>query len=125
MPEFLAPGVYIEEVAFRARSIEGVSTSTAGFIGVADRPQLLSGITSFVDFERQAVSGLSVYLSSAVRGFFKNGGTRCFVALIAATDPIETALEALSSQPVSILCCPDEHVFADAARVMTEHCERR
>jgi phage tail sheath protein FI len=125
MPEYLAPGVYIEEVTFRALPIEGVSTSTAGFIGAADGRQLLSGITSFGDFERQAVSGSSDYLSSAVRGFFHNGGTRCFVALIAGTDRVETALEALANEPVSILCCPDEYVFPNAARVMTEHCERR
>jgi len=87
MPEYLAPGVYIEEVTFRARPIEGVSTSTAGFIGAADGPRLLSGITSFVDFEQQAISGSSSYLSSAVRGFFDNGGQRCSVVLIAATDP--------------------------------------
>src|SRR5262245_13228039 len=97
----------------------------AGFIGVADGPRLLRAISSFVDFERQAVSGSSPYLSSAVRGFFDNGGQRCAVALIAATDPVETALEALSSEPVSILCCPDENVFSSAATVMTEHCERR
>src|SRR3712207_8858106 len=33
MPEYLAPGVYVEEVSFRAKSIEGVSTTTTGFIG--------------------------------------------------------------------------------------------
>jgi uncharacterized protein len=33
MPEYLAPGVYVEETSFRARSIEGVSTTTTGFIG--------------------------------------------------------------------------------------------
>ena len=125
MPEYLAPGVYIEEVTFRAHPIEGVSTSTAGFIGAADAPRLLSGITSFADFERQAVSGSSAYLSSAVRGFFDNGGQRCSVALIAATDPVETGLETLASEPVSVLCCPDENVFSNAASLMTEHCERR
>jgi uncharacterized protein len=125
MSEFLAPGVYIEEVAFGAHPIEGVSTSTAGFIGAADGPRLLSGITSFKDFERQAASGSSLYLSSGVRGFFDNGGQRCSVALIAATDPVEAALEALSGEPVSILCCPDENVFSNAASVMAEHCERR
>jgi Bacteriophage tail sheath protein len=124
MSEFLAPGVYIEEVAFGAHPIEGVSTSTAGFIGAADGPRLLSGITSFKDFEH-AASGSSLYLSSAVRGFFDNGGQRCSVVLIAATDPIEGALEALSGEPVSILCCPDENVFSNAANVMAEHCERR
>ncbi len=33
MPEYLAPGVYVEEVSFRAKSIEGLSTTTTGFVG--------------------------------------------------------------------------------------------
>ena len=33
MPEYLAPGVFVEEVSFRAKSIEGVSTTTTGFVG--------------------------------------------------------------------------------------------
>ena len=33
MPEYLAPGVYVEEVSFRAKSIEGVSTTTTAFVG--------------------------------------------------------------------------------------------
>ena len=33
MPEYLAPGVFIVEVPFRLRVIEGVNTSTAGFAG--------------------------------------------------------------------------------------------
>ena len=37
MPEYLAPGVYIEETSFRAKTIEGVSTSTAGFVGLTER----------------------------------------------------------------------------------------
>ena len=55
MPEYLAPGVFIEEVPFRAKSIEGVSTSTAGFIGAARfgpvhlTPDL---VTSLRDFEQ-------------------------------------------------------------------------
>ena len=35
MPEYLAPGVYVEETSFRSKSIEGVSTTTTGFIGPA------------------------------------------------------------------------------------------
>src|SRR5690606_3910104 len=48
MPEYLAPGVYVEEVSFRPKSIEGVSTSVAGFIGptrfgpVGGEPELLT-----------------------------------------------------------------------------------
>ena len=62
MPEYLAPGVYVEEVSFRSKSIEGVPTSTTGFAGLARygpirfpggpstcEPRL---ITSFTEFER-------------------------------------------------------------------------
>jgi phage tail sheath protein FI len=54
MPEYLAPGVYVEEVSFRGKSIEGVSTSVTGFVGstlsgpVGGVPEIL---TSFADFE--------------------------------------------------------------------------
>ena len=37
MPEYLAPGVYVEEVERGSKSIEGVSTSTAGFLGETER----------------------------------------------------------------------------------------
>ena len=30
MPEYLAPGVFVEETSFRAKTIEGVSTTTTG-----------------------------------------------------------------------------------------------
>ena len=33
VPEYLAPGVYVEEVSYRAKSIEGVSTTTNRFVG--------------------------------------------------------------------------------------------
>src|SRR5207249_4207023 len=55
MPEYLAPGVYVEEVSFRSKSIEGVSTTTTGFVGptrygpVAQESDVL---TSLLDFER-------------------------------------------------------------------------
>jgi len=96
MPEYLAPGVYIEETSFRPKSIEGVSTSTAGFVGPArfgpieGAPELL---TSFADFER-IYGGLDPlvfddsedevvnYLAQGVRSFFEEGGKRCYVARI-------------------------------------------
>jgi phage tail sheath protein FI len=34
MPEYLSPGVYVEEVASETKPIAGVSTSTAAFVGV-------------------------------------------------------------------------------------------
>jgi phage tail sheath protein FI len=104
MPEYLAPGVYVEEVSYRAKSIEGVSTSVAGFVGptrygpVGGEPELL---TSFADFERvyggieQLEFELSDgdqrepqhnYMAHAVRAFFDNGGTKLYVTRIYQPD---------------------------------------
>lgn len=96
MAEYLSPGVYVEEFDSGAKPMEGVSTSTAGFIGLAERgpvsglPQL---VTNFSDFHRIYGGYLSEnefgqyrFLSYAVEQFFLNGGSRCFVARIAPED---------------------------------------
>lgn len=93
MPEYLAPGVFVEEVSFRSKSIEGVSTSTTGFVGptrfgpVSGEPEIL---TSFSDFERiygglealefEDGSRMTNYLAHAVRHYFDEGGKRLYVA---------------------------------------------
>lgn len=85
MPEYLTPGVYIEEFEIGAKPIEGVSTSTAAFLGETERgptyPQL---VTSFPEYKRVfgGFFGETKYLPYAVDGFFLNGGKRCFVARI-------------------------------------------
>lgn len=94
MPEYLAPGVYVEETSFRAKSIEGVSTSTTGFVGPTRKGPLTGTpelITSFGDFERiyggfenlQFTGGVAInYIANAVKNYFDNGGSRLFVARV-------------------------------------------
>jgi phage tail sheath protein FI len=85
MPEYLSPGVYIEEFEIGAKPIEGVSTSTAGFLGEAERgPTTPYLVTSWPDYQRKFGSffGADKYLPYAVQGFFANGGQRCFIARI-------------------------------------------
>jgi phage tail sheath protein FI len=96
MPEYLAPGVYVEEVDTGSKPIEGVSTSTSGMVGVTERgpvniPTLVTGIA---DFRRQFggyldrriftsnTSGNIWYLPHAVEGFFNNGGKRLYVVRV-------------------------------------------
>lgn len=96
MPEYLSPGVYIEEFDSGGVPIAGVSTSTAGFIGLAQRGDsegLPEFITSFADFQRKFGSYLSEnqfgdyrFLSYAVEHFFVNGGTRCYVMRVVPED---------------------------------------
>jgi uncharacterized protein len=57
MPPYLSPGVYVEEVPSSIKAIAGVSTSTAGFIGIVpDKISLIAKRkddptqTTFVDF---------------------------------------------------------------------------
>ena len=115
MPEYLAPGVYVEETSFRAKSIEGVGTSTTGFVGVArygpiaGEPELL---TSFSQFERiyggidplayETTEGDSVrrenFLAHAVRAFFDNGGSRLYVARAFSPKGEETSESSNSSE---------------------------
>jgi len=85
MPEYLAPGVYIEEVEMGGKPIEGVSTSTAGFIGVTERgplmPRLMTGLEQYRRLYGEFLPANS-YLPYAVEGFFSNGGKRCFISRI-------------------------------------------
>ena len=82
MPEYLHPGVYIEEIERGPRPIEGVPTSTAAFLGEAERgpikPRL---VTSYKDYQRWFgdVFGADKFLPYAANGFFENGGKRVFI----------------------------------------------
>jgi len=85
MPEYLSPGVYVEEIEIGSKPIEGVSTSTAGFLGEAERgPTTPRLVTSWLQFQRVFGSffGANKYLPYAVQGFFDNGGKRCYIGRI-------------------------------------------
>lgn len=96
MPEYLSPGVYVEEFDSGSVPMEGVGTSTAGMAGLAAKgpvggiPQLVTGIA---DFRRKYGGYLSEnefgdyrYLAYAVEHFFINGGTRAFISRVAPPD---------------------------------------
>ncbi|MCB0258572.1 MAG: phage tail sheath family protein [Calditrichaeota bacterium] len=90
MPEYLSPGVYVEEIELGPRPIEGVSTSTAGFLGETLRgplqPRLMTGLEQY----KRVYGGYTdnSFLTYAVEGFFKNGGQRCFIARITPDDAV-------------------------------------
>ena len=87
MPEYLSPGVYVEEISTGAKPIEGVGTSTAGFLGATERgPEPPRLITSWLEFQRWYGGYVpdKSYLSYAVQGFFDNGGQRCFIGRVAS-----------------------------------------
>src|SRR5689334_18747098 len=82
MATYTYPGVYIQEFA-PGNPIQGVGTSTAAFIGPAPKGDVnvATKLTNWDAFKQQygelPVDGF--YLWYAVRGFFENGGTVCYV----------------------------------------------
>ncbi len=101
MPEYLSPGVYVEEISTGPKPIEGVSTSVAGFLGPTERgPEDIRYITSYLEYTRWYGSHLGVdksYMSYAVQGFFDNGGKRCFVGRIVGAAATEKTVARLAS----------------------------
>jgi uncharacterized protein len=112
MPEYLTPGVYLEETSFRSRSIEGVPTSTFGMAGLTrygplayrlasprvtmvPKPLL---VTSYTEFERafgglDAVGNDTNYLAYAARAFFDNGGRRLYVSRVFPFTMVNNAID--------------------------------
>jgi phage tail sheath protein FI len=98
MPEYLAPGVFVEETSFRSKSIEGVGTSVVALVGPT-RTGPLRGVpevlTSYAEYERifgdaadleigAGGSAVLNYSAHAARAFFDNGGKQLFVARVVA-----------------------------------------
>ncbi len=151
MPKYVVPGIYVQEIPRRIRTISGVSTSTVGFIGELDSgPYSPTVITSYAQFLQ--VFGRSVsrsrgnisntYLPIAVHGFFLNGGARCVIMRVTRRKNRELtladyrgdvsgksrtlrglrALERIAE--ISLLCAPNEHDVAGLSESLVAHCEK-
>ena len=151
MPQYLSPGVYVEEVLSAIKPIAGVGTSTAGFIGLsadivpakmpakpsggnytqaaAKSPQPLNNWAEFKqkfgDFQAE-----NQYLAHAVYGFFNNGGTRCWVNRVTALNDVEGALaqfEAINEIAMVVAPLPpdtDPNALNALQSQVISHCQR-
>jgi phage tail sheath protein FI/enoyl-CoA hydratase/carnithine racemase len=135
-PEFSAPGVYVEEISFRAHSIEGVPTSTAAFIGPthttppATDSAAREPLRSFLEFEQQygglddlqtAQGSGCNYVAHAARVFFDNGGQRLYIGHVSADALAEEYAAALQALPesagISVIAAPGYSARAAAAEI--------
>jgi hypothetical protein len=95
MADYLAPGVFVEEISFQAPQIQPASTSIAGMVGPArfgpagTSPQLLTSfndfLTYFGDAEDLSFSDLGTtpnYSAYAAQTFFDNGGQNLYFARV-------------------------------------------
>lgn len=135
MPEYRSPGVYIEEIEIRPKSIEGASTSTIAFIGEAMKGPILEPtfVDSWSKFESTfggLISNPRIYLGYAVDGFFRNGGKRAYIVRVASlTDNLSaidltTGLAPLEKyKDISLLAIPGG-TSRSVQQAMIDHCEK-
>ena len=109
MPEYLSPGVYVEEVDRGPKPIEGVGTAMAAFVGFTEKaerareingetvvenllnkPQLVTNWSQYLEAYGSFVPG--AYLPQSVYGYFMNGGTRCYVVSVRTIPRAQGAL---------------------------------
>jgi len=80
------PGVYVREVPSGVRTITGVATSIAAFVGMTRRGpmKLPTRILSFTDYDRIFSTDTSLgETTDQVRQFFQNGGQQAFIVRVA------------------------------------------
>ncbi|TFF85584.1 MAG: phage tail sheath family protein [Promethearchaeota archaeon] len=112
----------------RIKKIEGVSTSNTVFIGLSEKGTLNKPekITSFEDFQ-DIFGGFSEdqLLAYNVDGFFKNGGTLCYVIRVEniGIAEIDDALSSLEKIEVNIIAIPDNRGSIEVIKEVIEFCE--
>ncbi len=116
MPEYLSPGVYVEEVNSGPKPIEGAGTAMACFIGFTEKaqlardidgeiiteellnkPQLITNWTQYAERFGDIIKG--AHLPQSVYGYFQNGGTRCYVVSVKTIPRAQTTLLGEDGQP--------------------------
>jgi uncharacterized protein len=116
MPEYLSPGVYVEEVDRGPKPIEGVGTAVSAFVGFTEkaeiareidgeivvenllnRPQLVTNWSQYVERFGGFVPGVKLPMS--VYGYFSNGGSRCYVVSVRTFPKAEATLMNAQGKP--------------------------
>jgi uncharacterized protein len=126
--------VYVEEVSFRARTIDGVPTSVAAFVDCFARGPAngVIQVRSFAEFERE-FGGLDPRSGSsyAIELFFRNGGRSAWVVRTGSEPPTPAELLgaggvlALDTVPYFDLLCLPRPQPPQVVAAAASYCERR
>lgn len=121
------PGVYIDEVSSGVHTITSVSTSIAAFFGRTSKGKLnkATRCLSPSDFTRNfGAPHPKSDLGHAVRQFFANGGTDCYVVRLsngAVSAAITLHSLAAAAQPVLIATAKAEGAWANTVRMEVDY----
>jgi phage tail sheath protein FI len=104
MPTPSYPGVYVEETSGGVRPLTVASTSTAAFVGLAERgPVAATRVTNWTEFQRLYGSFSSEgLLAHSVFQYFNNGGRQCYVVRVTRAEArtASVSLRNRAEQPV-------------------------
>jgi phage tail sheath protein FI len=116
------PGVYVQEIPSGVRTITGVATSIAAFVGRAARGpvNMPETITSYGDFERIFGGLWSLSrLGYAVRDFYQNGGTTAIIVRLVHSDAAKAAIALPGGPPT--LTAADEGAWGNALHAVVDY----
>jgi phage tail sheath protein FI len=133
MPEYLAPGVYVEEIPSANKPIAAASTSTSAMVGMTERgpvgrPTL---VTSAGDYARKfggnlnplAFGGGLDMLPYAAQGFFGNGGSRCYVVRVTGAGANESELQLTAATGTAPDMVVQRRAAADQADILLSNAD--
>jgi phage tail sheath protein FI len=106
------------------RSIQGVSTTTAGFLGITEKgPTTPELVTNFTEFQNKFGDYISQsYLPYAVNGFFTNGGKRCFIRRTIELSDYQSGLNDFRGlNEISVVHVPNADT--EIVKALISHCE--
>jgi hypothetical protein len=102
MAEYLAPGVYVEEIPSGNKPIQAASTSTSAMVGMTERgpvntPTLVTSGGAYARLFGGTLNPLAFLngldaLPYAAEGFFGNGGSRLYVVRVVGANATESEL---------------------------------
>ncbi|MER0204862.1 MAG: phage tail sheath family protein [Nitrosomonas sp.] len=136
MPNYLTPGIYVEEISTGPRPIGMVGTSTAAFLGVApDKNKNINqaiACNNWGEFCKFFIGddSKSTDLSNAVFSFFNQGGSRCYIVNVGENGSIagdvrnRSGIYALDPiDEIAIVAAPG---FSDpiSYEALLAHCEK-
>jgi phage tail sheath protein FI len=105
MPTLTYPGVYVQEIPSGVRPIAVASTSTAAFVGLAERgPSQPTRVTNWTEFQRFYGNFITDgYLAHSVFQFFNNGGQQCYIVRVTRSDAVtaDVTLQNRATVPVA------------------------
>ena len=124
MAEYLRPDVYVEDIP-NAPVIEAVSSSTGGFMGIAERGKINKAvfISSWNDYLREFASGMASPfmqnsdLAYSVYGFFQNGGKRCYVMRVGSDTAKQAVMKSAGNNSNMVLKAKDEGAWGNGLAV--------